>query len=36
MDHIGADRVNKPDPLFFLITMEWLSTNKTEEELAGS
>jgi len=36
MDHIGADRVNKPDPLFFLITMDWLSTYKTEEELAGS
>ena len=36
MDHIGADRVNKPDPLFFLITMDWLSTYKTEEELARS
>ena len=36
MDHIGADRVNTPDPLFFLITMDWLSTFKTEEELAGS
>jgi hypothetical protein len=37
MDHIGTDRVNnKPDPLFFLITMDWLSTFKTEEELAGS
>ena len=36
MDHIGADRVTKPDPLFFLITMDWLSTFKTEEELAGS
>ena len=35
MDHIGADRVKKPDPLFFLITMDWLSTYKTEEELAG-
>ena len=36
MDHIGTDRVNKPDPLFFLITMDWLSTFKTEEKLAGS
>ena len=36
MDHIGADRVKKPDPLFFLITMDWLSTYKNEEELARS
>ena len=36
MDHIGADWINKSDPLFFLITMDWLSTYKTEEELARS
>jgi hypothetical protein len=34
--HIDAAHVNKPKPVYMMMAIHWLSTYKTEEQIAGN
>jgi hypothetical protein len=34
--HIDEARVNKPNPVYMMMAIHWLSTYKTEEQIAGN